>query len=98
MTWEHRLEHLLACGAAPEAQALSPLEERLLEFIAASPKTKFEIMDHLYGDRLNTEVRENRLKNLLNRLRKKRPELIVFENEKYRIADEVFLKQKERVG
>jgi hypothetical protein len=45
----------------------------------------------MYGTRLSLDVTENRLKNLLNRIRKKRPDLIVFEDGKYRIVDPGFL-------
>ena len=48
-------------------------------------------MQALYGDRLDLEVMENRLKNLLARVRKKLPKLLGLEDGKYRILDESFI-------
>lgn len=70
---------------------LSELEVDLLKLLVEGPKDKFQIIEHMYGTRLSLDVTENRLKNLLNRIRKKRPDLIVFEEGKYRIVDPGFL-------
>ncbi len=70
---------------------LSELEVDLLKLLVEGPKDKFQIIEHMYGTRLSLDITENRLKNLLNRIRKKRPDLIVFEEGKYRIVDPGFL-------
>jgi hypothetical protein len=70
---------------------LSELEVDLLKFLVEGAKDKYQIIEHMYGTRLSLDVTENRLKNLLNRIRKKRPDLIVFEDGKYRIVDPGFL-------
>ncbi|MCK5072670.1 MAG: hypothetical protein KAQ98_04535 [Bacteriovoracaceae bacterium] len=72
---------------------LGKLEEKLIEFISESPRTKIEIISHLYGQNLDYVVLDNRFKNLIGRFRKKVPDLIVFEDEKYRISDTMFLKE-----
>jgi hypothetical protein len=66
---------------------LSPGEETLLHFLSKQPRNKFELMEHIFPDETDVLVAENRLKNLLHRLRKKAPGLLVFENEEYRLAD-----------
>ncbi|NUM87940.1 MAG: hypothetical protein HUU37_01935 [Bdellovibrionales bacterium] len=48
---------------------------------------RMELVIALYGGRIDPEAGENRLKNLLNRVRKKYPGLIVTENGRYRIGD-----------
>ena len=75
----------------PAPAKLGPMEESLLRHISKSPRSKFEIIEFLFGVQIDFEAAENRLKNLLGRLRRKRPDLIVFENGRYRISDEVFL-------
>ncbi|MCM2278550.1 MAG: hypothetical protein NDJ89_10795 [Oligoflexia bacterium] len=44
-------------------------------------------MEKLYGERLGYETRLNRFKALLATLRKKAPQLIVFEQGRYSLAD-----------
>lgn len=88
-TWRERLE----AGGEGAAKKLSPLEGRLLQFIAQAPRTKFEIIEHLYPEKAEFKLLEDRFKNLLNRLKKSRPGLVVFEHRKYRISDESFLER-----
>ena len=59
---------------------------RLLSFVMNKPRSKSEIIDHLYGTEISIIYTENRFHNLLSRLRKKIPQVIVFENEKYHAA------------
>lgn len=66
---------------------LSDHEERLLQFVSAEPRTKFELVSHLFGDRLDPFAAENRLKNLVYRIRQKLPGLLLLENERYFLAD-----------
>lgn len=66
---------------------LSPLEESLVRFLAASSRGKFEITDHLFGAKLHPFTAENRLKNLIHRIRKKHPGLIIFENDLYSLSE-----------
>jgi tetratricopeptide (TPR) repeat protein len=73
---------------------LSELEDRLISFLVEKPREKAEIIDHLYGDRIDYENLDQRFRTLLSRLRKKLPKLIIFTTEKkYAIADEIFLKE-----
>ncbi|MNL58796.1 hypothetical protein D3C87_1824650 [compost metagenome] len=63
------------------------MEDRLVCLVSCRPRDKFEIIDDLYGEKIDFDAAENRLKNLLNRLRKKRPGLIQLIDGRYHIVD-----------
>ncbi len=65
---------------------LTSSEQRLIELLLEKPKTKFDLMTELYGDRIEMGVRENRVKNLLSRVRKKLPEFIQLQNSHYMLS------------
>jgi tetratricopeptide (TPR) repeat protein len=71
-------------------EKLGSLEQKLLKFVADSPREKADIIEHLYGDKLSWEVLENRFNNTLSRLKKKCPGIIVWEKGKYRLSSEMF--------
>ncbi|MNU07531.1 hypothetical protein D3C72_2531640 [compost metagenome] len=71
---------------------MTDLEERIVALLSSKPRDKYKLIEDLYGDRIEINAAENRLKNLLNRLRKKIPGRIVFENGLYKIADGVEMK------
>jgi hypothetical protein len=83
-TWQERLDVFRADGKDGK---LSPVEERLLHFLSSGAREKFEIADHLFGRDLHPLKAENRIKNLVHRIRKKFPGLIVFEQDRYFLAD-----------
>jgi len=66
---------------------LTELENQLIELLSQEPREKFELMDALYGKKLSFEVRENRFKVLLSRLRTKRPGLIVLKKARYHLSE-----------
>ena len=70
----------------PGALDLAPLERALVDAIQEGPKDKFELASRLYGDCLPFLTVELRLKNLLNRGRKRYPDLIRLDRKRYRIA------------
>jgi tetratricopeptide (TPR) repeat protein len=82
-TWAERSE------VEAEPVHFSVLENRLIQFLAESPKDRVEIIEHLYGDRLSFETKINRLKSLLGTLRKKSPHLLVCEGGRYRLAETI---------
>lgn len=92
-TWKERLGEV---HDSQKQQRLSRLEGELLKFIATSPRTKFEIIEHLYKEKIDFKLLEDRLKNLMSRLRKRRPGLVVLDGGKYRISDESFLENEVR--
>lgn len=78
--WRTRLE----TSNLPLA-TLSAQEEALVQFVAAAPRSKFAICDHLFGTSVHPFAAENRLKNLLGRIRKKCPGLVIYSNELYSV-------------
>lgn len=81
LTWKNRAEK------DGKIQRLSAVEEKLIAYLAEKPRSKFEIADHLWGADTHPLTAENRLKNLIHRVRKKAPGLIVFEQETYFLSD-----------
>lgn len=69
---------------------LGLLEQKLLKFVAESPREKADIIEHLYGTTLSWDVLENRFNNTLSRLKKKCPGIIIWEKGKYRLSEEMF--------
>ncbi|MFS4459386.1 hypothetical protein [Bdellovibrio sp. HCB2-146] len=82
-TWLERLAYQENGTMEP----LTDMEDRLVCLVSCRPRDKFEIIDDLYGEKIDLEAAENRLKNLLNRLRKKRPGLIQLIEGRYHIVD-----------
>ena len=95
-TWEERLsQHQKNEKHVP----LSPVEEKLVRFLAEKPREKFAITDHLFGVELHPLTAENRLKNLIHRVRKKIPGLILLKDDLYSIADpELEVRQIKKTG
>ena len=94
-TWAERLRDFQKDQS--RVTKLSPVEESLIAFLASGPKEKFAITDHLFGKDLHPLKAENRLKNLVHRVRKKFPGLIHFDHDHYSLADAA-LPTKGRVG
>lgn len=78
-------------ATSPENVKLGRLETQLLKFVSDRPRTKREIILHLYGEKLDYFVLENRFKNLIGRFRKKVPGLIEFVDDHYTIVDSKFV-------
>lgn len=78
--WKNRLQN-------KNQPKLGDQESQFIEYISKSPRDKFEIIEHLYGNIINLEQAENRFKNLLSRVRKKYPSLFIFEDGKYKISE-----------
>ena len=84
--WKERLESRLA--NADRSPTLGELEDKLLQFIGVKPRTKFELIDELYGEGVDIHFLEARLKSMIYRLRQKLPNAIVYSENHYRLADE----------
>jgi tetratricopeptide (TPR) repeat protein len=54
----------------------SKMEQKLVDLISEGPLSRYDIIERLYSNDIDLEAGENRLKNLLNRLKKKYPSLI----------------------
>jgi tetratricopeptide (TPR) repeat protein len=72
-----------------ETKPLGAQEEKLIQFLSEQPRDKFEIGLHLFGERIDPLVAENRLKQLIFRVRKKIPGIINMNSEsgRYSISD-----------
>lgn len=63
------------------------LEGKLIDILIKKPQTKSELCQLLYGDRIDITAKENRLGNLLNRVRKRHPNLIILKENKYYLSE-----------
>ncbi len=84
MSWEGRVEEFTVSGQKPK---LGALEQRLLKFLSEGTRTRWEMIEFLYGDKLDSEVLENRFNNTFQRLKKKVPGLIVSTGGKFSLAE-----------
>ncbi|MGE0615912.1 MAG: hypothetical protein AB7P04_09740 [Bacteriovoracia bacterium] len=62
------------------------LEARLLQEIQGGPKTKHELIETLYGTQIDYFSGENRLKNVISRLRRRLPGVLSFHEGRYRVG------------
>lgn len=72
--------------------SLGKLERKLLILLSHKACSKVEILDHLYGSRLDLVTKDERFKSLVKSLRKKVPDLILFDKNKYGFTLQNFLK------
>lgn len=71
------------------ANCLGIAEEKLVRALAKRPLNRNELLQIIFSDewnRLDYEVLLNRLKNLISRVRKKVPDLILFDGQRYRLS------------
>ena len=62
-------------------------ETKLIDLLLTGPKTKDELVNLMYGDKLSYESAENRLRVLISRIRKKNKKLIESSQGIYRISN-----------
>jgi hypothetical protein len=84
--WKERLD--LRTGKLVRKPSLGEMEDKLLQMIGIRPRTKFELIDELYGDSVDLQFLEARLKSMIYRIRQKIPNAIVFNQNRYQLADE----------
>lgn len=68
----------------------SPIETELVQALASGPKNRYELIDALYGATSDVSAGENRLKNILHRIRSRYPELIRYKRGRYELSPEAF--------
>ena len=85
-SWEGRVREL---DRENLRKKMGLLEQRLIEFLAGRPRTRWELIEFLYGGNLAPEGLENRFNNTLQRIKKKIPGVIVNVNGKYSLAEEL---------
>lgn len=69
----------------------SKTETKFLDFVKSEPKERIEIIDHLYGADAHYESSLNKLRVLIHRLKKKAPKLLVEDDSKIGIKDDIYL-------
>ncbi len=84
-TWNER-------RSEKKAVKLTKLEQKVLELLSEKPRSKVDLIEHLYGTRLERSVTENRLNNLLARIRKRFPGLVIHAEGKYRMKEEAYFR------
>ena len=84
-TWKERVAELAPVTEDKTANGTVPtyMEERLLKTIWRNPKNKWDLIATLYNDTENSEVLENRFKNLVARVRKKYPNALLCKGSTY---------------
>lgn len=86
-TWRGRLKDFLS---HKKYSNLSDLESNLIESLLTKKRTKNELIDILYGNKIDYPAAENRFRVLLSRLKKRHPGLVVSDKNEFKIADEIF--------
>jgi hypothetical protein len=76
--------------------SFSPMEDQLIEFLSGGPKQTIDIIEHLYGEKLDHETKLGRFKSLIKALRRKSPYILVNERGNYRLADETQRPRKKK--
>ncbi len=74
-TWQERASDLT--GEFENKRNFTNLENQLVLFLSRGPRERGELLDLLYGSKLDYEVKLNRFKSLLTTLRKKFPTLVL---------------------
>jgi tetratricopeptide (TPR) repeat protein len=86
-TWKNRMPPLLAQrGEVSGEGPATELERALLRLAYNGPIAKWDLIAKLYPQESDSLVSENRFKNLLGRLRKKHPGVLVCEEGRYFLA------------
>lgn len=80
-TWTERLER------GPNQASLSAMESRLVEILAGGARDRHALIRELWGDQGDYFDLENRLKQLLHRVRKKRSDLLGYADGRYFLLD-----------
>lgn len=83
-TWQERAK---AGQVQSLLQKMSGDEAKLIETLSESGRDRNELLSILYGDVVDFDSLIGRFKNLLSRVRKKHPDLIVFENGVYKLSE-----------
>jgi hypothetical protein len=79
-TWKERFKDFFL-GTTGAAHV--NLEQKVISTLSQNPRDKFDLIEELYGAEESFFLFENRLKNLLNRVRRKYPGQLVFSENKY---------------
>jgi len=82
-TWKERFLELIDKLSGRQTENL---EDQLIDLLQKESLDKFDLVERLYGSQNSFFMFENRLKNLLNRVRKKYPKRLEFKDNKYSLS------------
>ncbi len=89
-TWKSRSALILT-----EKNKLSEQESHVLQALLSGPQSRHDLIEKIWGNSVDFFSLENRLKQILHRIRKKSPTLIGFNEGKYFIVDSHLTQQRE---
>jgi len=89
-TWRERSALILS-----EKNKLSEQESHVLQALLSGPQSRHDLIEKLWGNSVDFFSLENRLKQILHRIRKKSPTLLGFNEGKYFIVDSHLTPQRE---
>ncbi|MES2803465.1 MAG: hypothetical protein V4654_13310 [Bdellovibrionota bacterium] len=81
-TWKERLSEIFN-QRHPNTASATHLEQKLLKILWSGPVAKWDLIAKIYPQEKNSELTENRFKNLVARVRKKFPGILHFHDGKY---------------
>ena len=91
-TWKERLSLLSQKDLQEQTSAsLTELEMKLVKILWNGPHNKWDMITKIYSDTKDSEVLENRFKNLIARTKKKLPNTINFHDGRYFIENKTEL-------
>lgn len=86
-SWERRQKAFETQLPAGAKYAYTELEQKVIDALTEGPKTRFELIERLFGHSGDIFALENRLKQILFRIRKKAPGLIDLQDQKYMFSE-----------
>lgn len=96
-TWKERLSDVLSLKTQSRQNSglqVTVLEEKLLKILWTEPHDKWDLIYKLYPDQKNSQIIENRFKNLSARVRKKFPDTLLCSEGRYYIKSKHNLMDK----
>ncbi len=93
-SWKERLNQFIDFE---DIKKLSETEEQLVQVLAEQPLTTYDIIEKLYGTKIDFNSAHIRVRTLLTRLRRKKPNLIIYQNGTY-VLNEDFILMKKQLG
>lgn len=78
--------------------SLTEFEEKFIAALFQGPLTRIELIELIYGNKLDYFSMENRVKVILSKIRKKKPGLIIFNENRYSLSLELYPEEKLRLN
>lgn len=78
--------------------SLTEFEEKFISALFQGSLTRSELIEFIYGNKLDYFILENRVKVILSKIRKKKPGLIIFNNNRYSLSLDLYPEVKQRIN